>query len=218
VCGQYSAVRVSNISVLGLLVQHSARETHKIQSSTMDLSSLNVDVLLYLMGFVKPVDRFNLVLPGILKGFESVNEGMDLRRLYCNCILNSNHNDVMILYRSFDDLPDESLFKFLERLAAEGLLQKNRKLIVRFEGPRSSRFVEVICSMKNLKELHLFDYELIPEIHAHVFQSCSKITDLCLLANEDETFKMLDQLKSQLRPSFLLINRKMSIYCIRINF
>jgi hypothetical protein len=106
----------------------------------------------------------------------------------------------------------------LELLAGEGYLQNNRKLSMASDCLPSSRFVEVICSMKNLKELHLFDYELIPEIHAHVFQSCSKITDLCLLANEDETFKMLDQLKSQLRPSFLLINRKMSIYCIRINF
>ena len=42
----------------------------------MDLSSLNVDVLLYLMEFVKPVDRFNLVLSGILKGFENVNKGI----------------------------------------------------------------------------------------------------------------------------------------------
>ena len=43
---------------------------------------MNVDVLLYLMGFVEPVDRFNLVLSGILKGFENVNEGMDLRQRY----------------------------------------------------------------------------------------------------------------------------------------
>ena len=43
---------------------------------------MNVDVLLYLMGFVEPVDRFNLVLSGILKGFENVNEVMDLRQRY----------------------------------------------------------------------------------------------------------------------------------------
>jgi hypothetical protein len=75
-------------------------------------------------------------------------------------------------------------------------------LIVTFEGPRSSRFVEVICSMKNLEQLHLFDYELIPEVLARVFQSCSKITDLRITATEYEMFKMPDQLKSQLRPSF----------------
>ncbi len=50
--------------------------------STMDLSSLNVDVILYLMKFVDPVDRFNLVLSGILKGFENANEGIDLRQRY----------------------------------------------------------------------------------------------------------------------------------------
>ena len=48
----------------------------------MDLSSLNADVLLYLIGFVKPVDRFNLALSGILKGFENVNKGIDLHERY----------------------------------------------------------------------------------------------------------------------------------------
>jgi hypothetical protein len=48
----------------------------------MDLSSLNVDVLLYLIKFVKPVDRFNLVLSGALKGFENVHNGIDLRQRY----------------------------------------------------------------------------------------------------------------------------------------
>ena len=47
----------------------------------MDLS-LNFDVLLHLIKFVDPVDRFNLVLSGILKGFENVNEGIDLRQRY----------------------------------------------------------------------------------------------------------------------------------------
>jgi hypothetical protein len=48
----------------------------------MDLSSLNVDVLLYLMKFVDPVDRINLVVSGILKGFENAIEGIDLRQRY----------------------------------------------------------------------------------------------------------------------------------------
>jgi hypothetical protein len=48
----------------------------------MNLPSLNIDVLLYLMKFVKLVDRFNFVLSGTLKGFENVNEGIDLRKRY----------------------------------------------------------------------------------------------------------------------------------------
>jgi hypothetical protein len=51
--------------------------------STMNLSSLNVDVLLYLMKFVEPDDRFSLVVSGILKGFENANEGTDLQQRYC---------------------------------------------------------------------------------------------------------------------------------------
>ena len=48
----------------------------------MDLSSLNVDVLLHLIKYVNPVDRFNLVLSGILKGFENVNGGISLHERY----------------------------------------------------------------------------------------------------------------------------------------
>ena len=60
---------------------------------------MNVDVLLYLMGFVEPVDRFNLVLSGILKGFENVNEVMDLRLnilLFCNV----NNNQIVVCSES----------------------------------------------------------------------------------------------------------------------
>jgi len=49
----------------------------------MNFSSLNVDVLLYLMGFIKPVDQFNLLLSGILRGFEDVVKGIILRERYC---------------------------------------------------------------------------------------------------------------------------------------
>ena len=48
----------------------------------MNLSSLNVDVLLHLIKFVKPVDRFNLALSGILKGFENVHKGISLLERY----------------------------------------------------------------------------------------------------------------------------------------
>ena len=48
----------------------------------MSLSSLNADVLLQLMKRIDPVDRLNLLLSGILKGFENVNKGIDLRQRY----------------------------------------------------------------------------------------------------------------------------------------
>jgi hypothetical protein len=48
----------------------------------MDVSSLDVYVLLHLMKFVKPVDRINLLLSGIVKGFENVSEGFNLRQRY----------------------------------------------------------------------------------------------------------------------------------------
>jgi hypothetical protein len=74
--------RSINSLVFGSLLHHTTTETLKIQTLTMSLTSLNVDVLLHLMKFLKPVDRFNLVLSGILKGFENVNKGIDLRKRY----------------------------------------------------------------------------------------------------------------------------------------
>ena len=50
--------------------------------TTMNFSSLNADVLLHLLKFVDPFDKFNLLLSGILKGFENANEGIDLRERY----------------------------------------------------------------------------------------------------------------------------------------
>ena len=48
----------------------------------MHLASLNFDVLVYLINFVDPDDRLNLVLSGILKGFENVSKRTDLQRRY----------------------------------------------------------------------------------------------------------------------------------------
>jgi len=47
----------------------------------MHLSSLNVDVLLHLIKFVDPVDRFNLILSGVLKGFEIFITEINLNHL-----------------------------------------------------------------------------------------------------------------------------------------
>ena len=63
----------------------------------MDFSSLNVDVMLHLVKFLNPVDHFNLVLSGILKGFENVNEGINLRKRYSeNFTIVSSGNQIVI--------------------------------------------------------------------------------------------------------------------------
>ncbi len=63
------------------LRKHDIQDT-EVYLSTMGWSSLNDVVLLHLMKFVDPVDRFNLVLSGICKRFENVNKGIDLRQMY----------------------------------------------------------------------------------------------------------------------------------------
>ena len=58
-----------------------------------------MDVLLYLTKFLDPDDRFNLVLSGILKGFENANEGIDLRHRYSEhftCDVSGNLNIVSV--------------------------------------------------------------------------------------------------------------------------
>ena len=45
----------------------------------MSLSTrLNVDMLLYLLRFLDPVDQCNLVLSGVLKGYENASKFADL--------------------------------------------------------------------------------------------------------------------------------------------
>jgi hypothetical protein len=101
------------------------------------------------------------------------------------------------------DPPDENLLKILEWLAGEGYLQNNHKLKMRrTDSDIDSRMVELICSMKNLETLDLLDYRLSPEILAHLFQSCSKITHIRIMADTEEIPNTSEHLKNQMRPGF----------------
>ena len=48
----------------------------------MHLASLNADVLFHLMKFVDPAARFNLILSGILNGFENVSKVTNVEHRY----------------------------------------------------------------------------------------------------------------------------------------
>ena len=64
---------------------------------------------------------------------------------------------------------------------------------------RSSRFIEVICSMKNLETLQIsYDYYLTPEDLARVFQSCSKLIKLDTNFGR-KTREIAEHLKNQMR-------------------
>jgi len=110
----------------------------------------------------------------------------------------------MNLYRSLsiERPPDESLLKLLERLAEEGYLQNNLKLDVQFHCSRNSRFFEVICSMKNLETLKLFEDDLTLDSLTHVFQSCPKLIELHICTQVCITQKMDNHLKNQLKSGF----------------
>jgi hypothetical protein len=114
----------------------------------------------------------------------------------------------MNLYRSLriERAPDKRLFKILELLAWGGYLQNNRQLFmalpVAFDCSLSSRFVEVICSVKNLEELDLLGYELAPDVLANVFQSCSKLIKLGIRTHKYKTAEMAEHLRNRLRSGF----------------
>ena len=48
----------------------------------MHLASLNIDVLFHLIKIVDPVSRFNLILSGILNGFENVSKVTNVEHRY----------------------------------------------------------------------------------------------------------------------------------------
>jgi archaellum biogenesis ATPase FlaH len=106
----------------------------------------------------------------------------------------------MNLFRSlkFNRPLDESIFKFLERLAEKGCLQNNQ-MIAAYNWARSSRLVELICSMKHLETLNFMDHEVTPDVLARVFQSCSKLIELRIATFGLKTHKMAEHLKNQLR-------------------
>ena len=122
----------------------------------------------------------------------------------------------MNLYRSLfiDRLPDGSLFNILERLASEGYLQNNRRLNVEFDCSQSSRFVELICSMKNLESLDLNEHDLNPDVLARVFQSCSKLVEMDIAIQKYKTHEMAEHLKDQLRSGFKKLRRLDLVFSI----
>jgi hypothetical protein len=110
----------------------------------------------------------------------------------------------MIFYRSLwiIRLGDKNIFKILERLAEKGYLQNNQQFVeIQSCVFHMSSFFEAICSMKNLATLNL-DYNLTLEDLAHVFQSCSKLTELRISASEFEMDEMDEDLFNQLRSGF----------------
>jgi hypothetical protein len=71
----------------------------------MNLPSLNVDVLLYLLKFVDAVDCFNLALSGILKGFENIHKGVNLQNRY------SEHFTCNLSGNQFVTCPESNIVK-----------------------------------------------------------------------------------------------------------
>jgi hypothetical protein len=110
-------------------------------------------------------------------------------------------------------LPYENYFKILERLAEGGFLQNNRQLNTTLHCSINSRFVKMLCSMKNLDTLRLFDYKLTPDVLAHVIQSCPKLINLQIGAHDFKTFERAQHLKNQLRSGFQKI-RYFELRCL----
>jgi hypothetical protein len=70
------------ISSLAATQEESSLQHQAENKQTIHLASLNADVLFHLIKFVDPVARFNLILSGILKGFENVSKGINVEHEY----------------------------------------------------------------------------------------------------------------------------------------
>ena len=70
------------ISSLAATEEASSLQHQVEKKQTMYLATLNADVLFHLIKFVDPVSRFNLILSGILKGFENVSEVINVEHRY----------------------------------------------------------------------------------------------------------------------------------------
>jgi hypothetical protein len=101
----------------------------------------------------------------------------------------------------------------LERLAEDGFLQNNRKLI-EANFSHNSQLIEVISSMKNLEILVITCNNLTLEDLAPVFQSCSKLIELRIATYGSKTFEMAEHLKDQLRSGFQKLRCINLVCCI----
>jgi hypothetical protein len=126
----------------------------------------------------------------------------------------------MNFYRSLKicDLRDDSLYKFLERMAEKGYFQNTQQ----FEETQSylsenSWSVKIICSMKNLEKLTSGADHLTPGDFALVFQSCTKLIELDINAFEFEMNEMGKDLVDQLRPGFQRL-RRLELTCSMVSW
>jgi hypothetical protein len=124
----------------------------------------------------------------------------------------------MISYRSLVIRPtDKSHFTILRRLGGkDGYLQNAHQLRMpafKFSWKFRSQLVKVFCSMKNLEEIYL-KWQLTLEDLAHVFQSCSKITNLHIATFDYNTLEMSEYLKNQLRSGFQKL-RRLDVVCAK---
>jgi hypothetical protein len=95
-------------------------------------------------------------------------------------------NDLFV-YRSLtikhtsghSDETTKSLVNILHHLAEDRFLESNRILTLReLDWSHNDQFIQVICSMKKLERLDLWDCELTIDNHISVFLSCPKLVEL----------------------------------------
>jgi hypothetical protein len=96
----------------------------------------------------------------------------------------------------------ERLLNILGHLAEKRILENSRKLIVGSDFSHNPRFIDVICSMKNLETLDLWNCKLKLEQLPCVFSSCQKLVKLVLRPLTCNNWGMDEDLKNELRPGF----------------
>ena len=120
------------------------------------------------------------------------------------------------------DPPDGSagtskeLPKIMELLADEGRLKNNCALVVDTERPLGPRFLQIKCSMTNLKILDIMEYELKFSDLACLFQSCAKLIELRMKLSQCINSEIDEDCRSHIRLGFQRL-RWFELVCILVN-
>jgi len=187
------------------------RNGDTIMSNT-SLASLNVDVLLYLIKFIDPVDRLNLVFSGILKGFENVSReiGFQKRNTCSKIELGLRHGSMCTLeIRSWIFLcasvkHDEFCFQMFVHLSNEGFLRNNGEVFLSCNSiclPDFDYF-QCIYALNNLKKVGLGNCYQTFEDLSHLLRSCPRLTELHVYLRDKLTLHISEELKNELEPGF----------------
>jgi hypothetical protein len=116
------------------------------------------------------------------------------------------------------DETTESLLNIFNQLAEGGFLKNNRIFTLKeLDWSLNDRFIQDICSMKNLEGLDLLDCELTREDLLSVFRSCPKLMELRIKTfRSSATSKTIKPMNQEEYNELQLGFKRLRLYDIKV--